>query len=94
MHLNKFFDKYHSYKILIKNLVICLVDNFNSEKFSPCPIKCIPIQMKGFKYVNDSKILAEATYLEEGKWLQCNSYNICIILCQYHLKKICFDWHC
>ena len=30
----------------------CLVDKFNDERFSKCPIKCIPVQMKGFQYVN------------------------------------------
>ena len=25
----------------------CLISYFNSKDFSPCPIKCIPIQMQG-----------------------------------------------
>ena len=27
----------------------CIVRQFFSEEFSPCPVKCIPIQMKGFR---------------------------------------------
>ena len=30
----------------------CLVNMFINEQFSPCSTKCIPIQMKGFNYVN------------------------------------------
>ena len=32
----------------------CLVDLFVSSNFSYCPTKCIPVQMKGFKYINES----------------------------------------
>ena len=32
----------------------CLASYFNSNDYYPCPMKCIPIRMKGFKYVNDS----------------------------------------
>ena len=35
----------------------CIVDQFLSHDFSPCPKKCIPIQMKGFEYIsNKTKI--------------------------------------
>ena len=29
----------------------CLVFEFFDKDFSPCPVKCIPIQMRGFRYV-------------------------------------------
>ena len=29
----------------------CLVFEFFDQDFSPCPIKCLPIQMRGFRYV-------------------------------------------
>ena len=34
----------------------CLVNMFIDEDFSPCPIKCVPVQMKAFQYVNKSLI--------------------------------------
>ena len=34
----------------------CLVNHFVSEDFSPCPHKCIPVQMKGFHYINQSDL--------------------------------------
>ena len=43
----------------------CLVNIFADENFSPCPIKCIPIQMKGFNYVNNSMLLPNCTKLED-----------------------------
>ena len=33
-----------------------LVNTFITRHFPACPIKCIPIQMKGFRYVNISKL--------------------------------------
>ena len=32
----------------------CLVNTFSAEHFSPWPIKCVPIQMKGLQYLNKS----------------------------------------
>ena len=43
----------------------CLDNMFRAEKFSPCPIKCIPIQMKGYTYVNKSKSIPICTKLED-----------------------------
>ena len=43
----------------------CLVNIFADENFSPCPIKCIPIQMKGFNYVNKSMSLPNCAKIED-----------------------------
>ena len=43
----------------------CLVNMFTSEHFSPCPIKCVPIQMKGFHYINESTSLIKCPKLED-----------------------------
>ena len=43
----------------------CFVNIFINEHFSPCPIKCLPIQMKGFNYVNNSMLLPNCTKLED-----------------------------
>ena len=43
----------------------CFVNIFLDEKFSPCPIKCIPIQMKGYHYVNRSISLPNCNRLED-----------------------------
>ena len=43
----------------------CLVNMFINEHFSPCPVKCIPIQMKGFNYVNGSISLPNCAILED-----------------------------
>ena len=43
----------------------CFVNIFFDEQFSPCPIKCIPIQMKGFEYVNRSISLPNCAKLED-----------------------------
>ena len=43
----------------------CFVNIFTDEHFSPCPIKCIPIQMKGFNYVNKSMPLPNCATLED-----------------------------
>ena len=43
----------------------CLGNIFLDEQFSPCPIKCIPIQMKGFNYVNRSIALPNCAKLED-----------------------------
>ena len=37
----------------------CLANHFFSEDFSPCPVKCIPIQMRGFRYVNKTSDLKD-----------------------------------
>ena len=43
----------------------CIVNIFMNEHFSPCPIKCIPIQMKGFNYVNKSIYIPNCAKLED-----------------------------
>ena len=43
----------------------CLVNMFSAENFSPCPIKCVPIQMKGLQYLNKSISLTNCTKLED-----------------------------
>ena len=43
----------------------CLVNLFVSEDFSPCPTKCLPIQMKGFNYVNDSISINNCAKIED-----------------------------
>ena len=43
----------------------CLVNTFISEHFSACPFKCIPIQMKGFQYVNKSTNFINCARLED-----------------------------
>ena len=43
----------------------CLVNIFISEHFSPCPFKCITIQMKGFQYVNKSTNFIDCARLED-----------------------------
>ena len=47
----------------------CLVGMFIDEQFSPCPIKCLPIQMKGHRYVNRSISLINCAKIEDEK---CN----------------------
>ena len=43
----------------------CLVNMFINEQFLPCPVKCIPIQMKGYTYVNKSKSIPICAKLED-----------------------------
>ena len=43
----------------------CLVFEFFDKDFSPCPIKCIPIQMRGFRYVNSSSDIKNCNKLED-----------------------------
>ena len=43
----------------------CLVSNFFDKDFFPCPVKCIPIQMRGFRYINSSSNLKSCTTLDE-----------------------------
>ena len=43
----------------------CLFNIFINENFSPCPIKCTPIQLKGFQYVNKSSPLKNCEKLED-----------------------------
>ena len=43
----------------------CFVNMFADENYSPCPIKCLPIQMKGFQYVNKSTSLTNCAKLED-----------------------------
>ena len=43
----------------------CFVNIFINEHFSPCPIKCLPIQMKGFNYVNKSIYIPNCAKLED-----------------------------
>ena len=43
----------------------CLVKHFVSKNFSSCPHKCIPIQMKGFHYINILSDLKNCSKLED-----------------------------
>ena len=43
----------------------CLVSKFIDKQFSPCPIKCLSLQMKGFHYVNKSTPLINCAKLED-----------------------------
>ena len=43
----------------------CLVNIFITEHFPACPIKCLPIQMKGFQYVNSSTSFKKCATLED-----------------------------
>ena len=43
----------------------CIVDHFLSNDFMQCPLKCLPIQMKGFQYFNQSSHLEECSNLED-----------------------------
>ena len=43
----------------------CLVNIFITEHFPACPIKCLPIQMKGFQYVNSSTSFKKCAILED-----------------------------
>ena len=43
----------------------CLVFDFFDKYFSPCPVKCIPIQMRGFRYINSSSNLKNCKNLDE-----------------------------
>ena len=43
----------------------CLVNMFTNEDFSPCPIKCVPVQMKAFQYVNKSTYLISCSKIED-----------------------------
>ena len=43
----------------------CFVDDFFDKDFSPCPIKCLPIQMRGFRYVNSSSDIKNCNKLED-----------------------------
>ena len=42
----------------------CFVNDFFDKDFSPCPIKCLPIQMRGFRYVNSSFELKNCNKLD------------------------------
>ena len=48
----------------------CFVNMFSADHFSPCPIKCVPIQMKGLQYLNKSISLTNCEKLEDEI---CNS---------------------
>ena len=43
----------------------CFANLFFSEDLSPCPVKCLPIQMKGFQYANKSATIEDCTKLED-----------------------------
>ena len=43
----------------------CLVNMFSAEHFQACPMKCIPIQMKGHHYVDKSASVINCTKLED-----------------------------
>ena len=80
----------------------CLVNMFSAENFSPCPIKCVPIQMKGFHYINKSTSLINCPKLEDEI---CNSgpkvgkkLNFEFLNCQKPCRRITYkdsqpDWY-
>ena len=35
----------------------CFANLFFSEDFNPCPVKCIPIQFRGYRFINDKSTL-------------------------------------
>ena len=43
----------------------CLANDFFSKDFSPCPVKCIPIQMRGFRYINSSFDVKDCDRLDD-----------------------------
>ena len=43
----------------------CFANLFFSKDLSPCPVKCLPIQMKGFQYANKSATIEDCTQLED-----------------------------
>ena len=43
----------------------CMANDFFDKNFSPCPLKCIPIQMRGFRYVNSSSDIKNCNKLED-----------------------------
>ena len=43
----------------------CLGNHFFSKAFSPCPLKCLPLQMKGFKYLNISSKVPNCIKLQD-----------------------------
>ena len=42
-----------------------LVNDFFDKDFSPCPVKCIPFQMRGYRYVNSSSNLKNCNNLDD-----------------------------
>ena len=42
-----------------------LVNDFFDKDFSPCPVKCIPLQMRGYRYVNSSSDLKNCNKLDD-----------------------------
>ena len=42
----------------------CIVNHFLSNDLTVCPQKCLPIQMKGFQYINQSSHLEKCANLE------------------------------
>jgi hypothetical protein len=43
----------------------CFANLFFSKDLSPCPVKCLPIQMKGFQYANKSATIEDCANLED-----------------------------
>ena len=43
----------------------CLANDFFDKDFSPCPLKCIPIQMRGVRYINSSVYLNDCDRLDD-----------------------------
>ena len=43
----------------------CYANLFFSQDLSPCPVKCLPIQMKGSQYANKSTTIEYCTKLED-----------------------------
>ena len=68
----------------------CLVNDYFAKDFSPCPVKCIPVQMRGFRYINGSSNLQNCKRLDDEicnggpiVWKELeNSFEKCIKPCR------------
>ena len=68
----------------------CFANLFFSQDLSPCPVKCLPIQMKGFQYANKSATIEDCTKLEDeicngGPFISTqmgHAYQKCLKPCQ------------
>ena len=73
----------------------CLVNEFLDKDFSPCPVKCVPIQMRGFRYVisNSSSDIKNCDNLEDEI---CNGGPTVWKKLRKHFEKCmkpCRIWH-
>ena len=63
----------------------CFANLFFSEDSSSCPVKCLPIQMKGFQYANMSATIEDCTKLEDEI---CNGGPL-IVTQMFHAYQKC-----